>query len=132
MIKREIINNVMTLYVMKHAMTRDGSKPYEPGTMGTCLRSIFGVFHENGIVYSLNKDFNYQGGFAAVLKTIWAGVSKCDPKFGSRPNRIVVELEDELMIEEAFEDKRINLENVLPVAASPSQGYGRDLWSSWK
>ena len=45
---------------------------------------------EKGIIYSLTRDFNFRGGFNAVLKTKWCLISECDPTFGRRPNRHVL------------------------------------------
>ena len=45
---------------------------------------------EKGIIYSLTKDFNFKGGFNAVLKSKWRLISERDPTFGRRPNRHVL------------------------------------------
>jgi hypothetical protein len=62
------------------------------------IRTIFGVFHTNDIAYSSTEDFNFKGGFASVLKEIWEGISENDPGFGTWPNQIVVEEDDDATI----------------------------------
>jgi len=92
-------------------MTKDSRKPYEPNSMAYELKTIFGVLWDNGIPYSLSRDFNFQGGFHSVLKKFWAQISAVQPEFGSRPNLIVVELEDEEAINNAIDDGRIDVLN---------------------
>jgi hypothetical protein len=118
----------MCCYVMKNAMLRNGSKPYEPGTFAMMIRTIFGVFHTNGIAYSSTEDFNFKGGFASVLKEIWEGISENIPVFGTRSNRIVVVEEDDAAITQAIENGTIDVENDV---AALQAALVRDLGTHW-
>ena len=87
--KQVALNNIMKLYVLKTLERTDG-KMYQPGTLMTRVKSLFGLFHTRGIHFSATKDFNFNGGFGTMLKGLWKKENRKDIKFGCRPNRVVL------------------------------------------
>jgi len=87
--KLKVLNNCMQYYVQRTFRRKDGTA-YQPNTVETRLKTLFGVFMRNGILYSLKKDFNYAGGFAKGLQVAWEKVQQNDSSFGARPTKTVV------------------------------------------
>ena len=49
---------------------------YQPNSVVVALKSLFVMLGKNGIVYSLNHDFNREGGFHAYWTLHWKNTSK--------------------------------------------------------
>ena len=76
----------MTYYVTEVNTKKDGM-PRQPNSLETKLKCLFSIFSQNGINYSLKKDFNYPGGFGNRLQEYWSKVQKTDVTFGARPTK---------------------------------------------
>ncbi|OEU13161.1 hypothetical protein FRACYDRAFT_242966 [Fragilariopsis cylindrus CCMP1102] len=84
--KRDIINKSMLKYFIEFGYKKDGGL-YQPNSLTTNLKTLFGIFHKRGIVYNRTQDFNYKGGFGAYIATKWQAMNGVDSSFGSRPTK---------------------------------------------
>jgi hypothetical protein len=84
--KLQTMNNCLKYYALCHLKKNDGS-PYQPNTINTWFKVMFGVFHTKGIQYSRTTDFNFEGGWCSFLAACWNKQHALDVTFGDRPNR---------------------------------------------
>ena len=72
---------------------------YQPNVTSLYHRHLFSYFHEQGIVYSLNKDFNFDGGFQAYWTKLFTLVKEKRPSdFGERPNKAAFDVDADYKI----------------------------------
>jgi hypothetical protein len=76
----------MIKYFTEFGYKKDGGL-YQPNSLTTNLKTLFGIFHKRGILYNITKDFNYKGGFGAYIATKWQAMNGLDASFGSRPTK---------------------------------------------
>ena len=61
---------------------------YQPNVTALFHRHLFKYFHDEGIIFSLSKDFNYPGGFQAYWSELFSLAKAKRPNdFGERPNK---------------------------------------------
>ena len=60
---------------------------HQPNVTGLYHRQLFKYFHDEGILFSLAKDFNYEGGFQAYWRKLFSSAKACPKDFGERPNK---------------------------------------------
>ena len=96
-------NNVMKLYIILTLNRLDG-RMYQPGTVMTRVKGLFGLFRTCGIQFSPTKDFNFPGEFAMMLKGLWKKQNKKDITFGCRPNRKILPPEYGQLVRKAVFD----------------------------
>jgi hypothetical protein len=59
----------------------------EPCGVVRLLKTLFVVFSDNGVNYSMIKDFNSHGGFHAYWVNLWKHTGGIRHAFGHRPNK---------------------------------------------
>jgi len=119
--KRSIINEAMSLFVKNHKRKSPSTSiissekgnfdlEYQPNTFAQHLRTLFGIFKDQGIVYNLNE-FEKKGDFKCWLHQKWKEVAKKRTDFGNLPFQAQF---DETMLEKihsAVLEKKLDYKN---------------------
>ena len=72
---------------------------YQPNVTANYHRLLFKYFHDEGILFSCSRDFNYVGGFQAYwLKLFSLAKAKRPKDFGERPNKACFDVDGDYKI----------------------------------
>ena len=83
-----------SLFTIQHA-----NSVYQPNVVALYHRHLFKYFHDQGIVYSLSSDFNFDGGFQAYWTSLFALCKEKRPSdFGERPNKAAFDVDADYKI----------------------------------
>ena len=80
---------------------------YQPGSFDTRLKTLFGIFKSNGIVYGL-KEFEKKGLFLSWLYDHWAKIAKVRSDFGSLPKQAQFDIHMDDKLRSAINNGRLD------------------------
>ena len=76
---------------------------FQPSTFGSYLRTLFGEFSMNGILYVV-RDFNKNGTFLSWLNKRWEAASKIRSDFGTLPKQAIFDPDMDFKLRNAIEN----------------------------
>ena len=119
--KETILNLALLVFVQNHKRkspspnaTNDEngefSLDFQPGTFTSHLRTLFGHFAREGVLYKM-KDFEKDGGFLSWLYKRWNRDTKVRSDFGSLPLQAVFDSNMDNKIKEAIKEGKLDIRN---------------------
>ena len=83
-----------TLFTIEYA-----NACYQPNVTSLYHQLLFKYFHDEGVLFSLSSDFNFEGGFQAYWKKLFEfAKEKRLSEFGERPNKACFDVDADVKI----------------------------------